>query len=136
MGQNIPGLKDSLTNMLCDLRLQVSIQDGCRNILVRDYFNLHEKLTRSQQRALAISSENKCGLCRHEIVVKGNNYKYISENYALFCKYGTYLIIIYLFSDPSKSDVIVFNCRHFFHENCLPDKFNIEYCIVCKSKKQ
>lgn len=73
MGQNIPGLKDSLTKMLCDLRLQVSIQDGCNAILVQDYFNLHEKLTRSQQRALFISSDNTCGQCRREIVVKGIN---------------------------------------------------------------
>lgn len=71
MGQNIIGLKDSLTQMLCDLRLQVSIQDGCHDILVQDYFNLHEKLTRSQQRAISISNENTCGSCRREIVVKG-----------------------------------------------------------------
>lgn len=71
MGQKIPGLKGSLIKMLCDLRLQVSIQDGCNNILVRDYFNLHEKLVRSQQKALFISSDNKCELCRREIVVKG-----------------------------------------------------------------
>lgn len=57
--------------MLCDLRLQVSIQDGCNNILVRDYFNLYNKLTKSQHRGLYISAENTCGLCRREIIVKG-----------------------------------------------------------------
>lgn len=72
MGQSIVGLKDSLTKMLCDLRLQVTIQDGCHDILVQDYFNLHEKLTRSQQRAICISSDNTCGLCRQDIVLKGN----------------------------------------------------------------
>lgn len=77
MGQKIPGLKRSLVKMLCDIRLQVSIQEGCNNILVRDYFNLHEKVVRSQQRALFISNDNTCELCRREIVVKGKMMKSI-----------------------------------------------------------
>ncbi|XP_055301199.1 vacuolar protein sorting-associated protein 41 homolog [Sitodiplosis mosellana] len=107
MGQCIPGLKDSLVKMLCDLRLQVSIQDGCNDILVGDYFNLHDRHVRCQQKAVYISNDNICGLCQKEIVVK----------------------------DPLKMKIIAFNCRHFFHEICLPDKYNIEYCTVCKSKK-
>lgn len=71
MGQCIPGLKDSLVKMLCDLRLQVSIQDGCNDILVRDYFNLHDRHVRCQQKAVYISNDNICGLCQEDIVVKG-----------------------------------------------------------------
>lgn len=87
MGQCIPGLKDSLVKMLCDLRLQVSIQDGCNDILVRDYFNLHDRHVRSQQKAVYISHDNICGLCQKDIVVKGmrgeslmnyKNYKILS----------------------------------------------------------
>lgn len=70
-GQQIPGLKDSLTKMLCDLRLQVSIQDDCNNILAKDYFNLFDKLVRSQQRGMLIAASNTCEKCRREIVVKG-----------------------------------------------------------------
>lgn len=73
MGQCIPGLKDSLVKMLCDLRLQVSIQDGCNNILVRDYFNLHDKLIRNQQKALFVSYDHACGMCRNDILVKGKS---------------------------------------------------------------
>lgn len=73
MGQCIPGLKDSLVKMLCDLRVQVSIQDGCNDILVRDYFNLHDRHVRCQQRAVYISYDNICGLCQKDIVVKGKN---------------------------------------------------------------
>lgn len=73
MGQCIPGLKASLVKMLCDLRLQVSIQDGCNNILVRDYFNLHDKLTRNQQKALFVSYDHACGMCRNDILVKGKS---------------------------------------------------------------
>lgn len=73
MGQRIPGLKESLVKMLCDLRLQVSIQDGCNDILVRDYFNLHDKLIRNQQKALFVSYDHACGMCRNDILVKGKS---------------------------------------------------------------
>lgn len=39
-------------------------------------------------------------------------------------------------ADPSNVNIVGFNCHHFFHENCLPDKYNIKFCIVCKSKEQ
>lgn len=70
MGQCIPGLKNSLVKMLCDLRLQVSIQDGCNDILVGDYFNLHDRHVRCQQKAVYISNDNICGLCQKDIVAK------------------------------------------------------------------
>lgn len=73
MGQCIPGLKHSLVKMLCDLRLQVSIQDGCNEILVGDYFNLHDRNVRSQQKAVYISYDNICGLCQKDIVIKGKH---------------------------------------------------------------
>lgn len=71
MGQEIPGLKRSLIKMLCDYSLQVSIQDGCNDILITDYFNLHQKLVNMQQKALYISSDNTCGVCRREFIMKG-----------------------------------------------------------------
>lgn len=74
MGQSIPGLKNSLVKMLCNLRLQVSIQDGCNNILVHDYFNLHDRIVRSQQKAQFISNDNTCGLCQRDIIAKGKSF--------------------------------------------------------------
>lgn len=111
MGQDIPDLKRSLIKMLCDYSLQVSIQNGCNNILVTDYFQLHHKLVRAQQRAVYVSAENRCGLCQRDIIVKDG-------------------------ANLAKSAVvIVFNCRHFFHGTCLPDPSNVEFCTICKSKK-
>lgn len=138
MGQCIPGLKDSLVKMLCDLRLQVSIQDGCNDILVRDYFNLHERHVRCQQKAVYISHDNICGLCQKDIVVKGRRKKQLSIPVQFVCvffvtktKYSSFFPL----SDAINMKIIAFNCRHFFHEICLPDKYNIDYCTVCKSKK-
>lgn len=79
LGQSIPGLKNSLIKMLCDLRLQVSIQDGCNNIVVKDYFNLFDKLVRSQQRAIYVSNDNTCEMCRRDIVVKGKEMRKSNE---------------------------------------------------------
>lgn len=107
LGQQIPGLKKSLIKMLCDYGLRVSIQDGFNEILVTDYFNLQEKLVHCHRRGLYVASDNVCGLCRRDIIVK----------------------------DPLKTDIIVFNCRHCFHENCLPDRYNVNFCTVCNSKQ-
>lgn len=74
IGQNIPGLNKSLIKMLCDLRLQVSTQDGCNTILVKDYFDLFDKLVRNQQKAMTMSSDSICGKCRRDIIVKGEIY--------------------------------------------------------------
>lgn len=34
-----------------------------------------------------------------------------------------------------KTDIVMFNCRHYFHEPCLLDKYNLDICIVCNTKK-
>lgn len=74
MGQTIPGLKNSLVKMLCDLQLQVTIQNGCNDILVKDYFNLHQRYVRYQQKAVFASNDNCCGLCGMDIIVKGKHF--------------------------------------------------------------
>ncbi|XP_050089109.1 vacuolar protein sorting-associated protein 41 homolog [Anopheles aquasalis] len=107
-GQEIVGLKSSIIKMLCGYSLQVAIQEGCHEILVSDYFSLHERLVHSQQGALTLSADHTCGVCRRDLIVKDSN---------------------------TRTDVIMFNCKHFFHGHCLPDKYNVEFCIVCKSKK-
>lgn len=71
-GQEIPGLKKAIIKMLSDFSLQESIQDGCNQILVTDYFNLHDKLVKQQGRALYISTEMTCEMCRGDIIVKGS----------------------------------------------------------------
>lgn len=50
----IPGLKKALVKMMCDYNLQVSVQEGCKKILSNDYFNLHERLVRCQQKGIFI----------------------------------------------------------------------------------
>ncbi|XP_055681248.1 vacuolar protein sorting-associated protein 41 homolog [Lutzomyia longipalpis] len=115
LGQKIPGLKKSLIKTLTDYSLQVTIQDGCNQILVTDYFNLHEKLYKTQQKAIHISNDFQCGLCRRSVLTKESTL------------YGNT-------QSNGKHDILAFNCRHVFHENCLPDK-SVDFCTICKSKK-
>ncbi|XP_019871833.1 vacuolar protein sorting-associated protein 41 homolog [Aethina tumida] len=101
-GMEIPGLKSSLVTMLNQYNLQVSVQDGCKKILVADYFNLQKKLVHTQQKGLCVNEELVCGACHRQLIEK----------------------------DPSRlKDVQVFNCRHAFHQGCLPE--NTLVCGIC-----
>lgn len=70
-GMRIPGLKNALVKMLYHYNLQVSVQEGCKKILVSDYFNLHKKLVSCQQRGVSVSDEMVCGACHRKIVTAG-----------------------------------------------------------------
>ena len=50
----IPGLKDALVKMMRDYNIQVSIQEGCKQILSNDYFKLHERLLKCHQKGFSI----------------------------------------------------------------------------------
>jgi hypothetical protein len=43
--------------MICDYNLQVSVQEGCKQILSNDYFNLHEKLVKCHQKGIFINGK-------------------------------------------------------------------------------
>ncbi|KAK4877794.1 hypothetical protein RN001_010300 [Aquatica leii] len=107
MGQQIPGLKNSLVKMLRDYNLQVSVQEGCKKILVSDYFNLHNKLVKSQQKGIGVTDEMVCGACHRLIIVR----------------------------DLSRiTNVVIYNCKHCFHELCI-NSANTN-CGICHPTKK
>jgi hypothetical protein len=61
------------------------VQEGCKKILVSDYFNLHEKLVSTQQRGIAIDGKrSKLKMCiwvLEYLVIVMNK---LSDNYYLF----------------------------------------------------
>lgn len=73
------------------LSLQKSVQEGCKTILVSDYFNLQERLVSLQSRGIAIDSSSVCAFCDQPLM---------SSQLAL--------------------KLITFNCKHSYHEQCLP----------------
>jgi vacuolar protein sorting-associated protein 41 len=112
LGQSIPGLKSALVKMLAGYSLQVAIQDNCNQILVTDYFHLHKQLVEQQQRSMVVTVGGAsgggmcvCELCGREIVV---------------------------IEESNVQDILAYNCKHFFHDNCLSDK-TVDHCAVCHS---
>ncbi|XP_072382622.1 vacuolar protein sorting-associated protein 41 homolog [Diabrotica undecimpunctata] len=103
----IPGLKNSLVKMLNQYNLQVSVQEGCKKILVSDYFNLQKKLVKVHQRGLAVMEDLVCACCTRKIVER----------------------------DPSRAvDIAVYNCKHTFHLQCIPE--NMSKCGICYTTEQ
>lgn len=105
-GEQIPGLKNSLVKMLRDYNLQVSVQEGCKKILVSDYFNLHNKLVRSQQRGIGVTDEMVCGACHRSVITRD---------------------VLRL------NNIIVYNCKHSFHEQCIGNRTS--NCGICHPTK-
>lgn len=103
---SIPGLRDALISMLRGYRLQVSIQEGCQKLLVSDYFGLHERLVCTQKRGLSVSDELVCGACHRRLLPQPNTVK----------------------------PLLVYNCRHTFHEQCLPTS-DVELCAICHPRQ-
>ena len=101
-GQEIPGLRDSLVQIMHDYRLQVSLQEGCQKILVSDCFGLLQRKVRNHVRGLPIGSEDLCGVCNSRVVVA----KVPTDSTTT----GV---------NNKGRDVIVFRCRHSFHIECL-----------------
>ncbi|XP_054269430.1 vacuolar protein sorting-associated protein 41 homolog [Macrosteles quadrilineatus] len=104
----IPGLKNSLVKLMQDYNLQVSVQEGCKKILVSDYFNLHERLVSMQQRGVLIDDDYFCGACHRKIIVKDTS---------------------------QTNNIVIFYCHHLFHEECLPPLQVVVSCVICNSQK-
>lgn len=107
-GCEIKDLKDSLAKMMCDYRLQLSVQEACKVITLRNYFDLHEKLIIGQQRGISVTDDFLCCVCQGRIIIKDLS---------------------------NASDLKVYNCRHSFHIECLPDGAQCSYCTVCNAVK-
>uniref|UniRef100_A0A8C5PZ75 Vacuolar protein sorting-associated protein 41 homolog n=1 Tax=Leptobrachium leishanense TaxID=445787 RepID=A0A8C5PZ75_9ANUR len=92
-GMEIPNLRDSLVKILQDYNLQILLREGCKKILVSDSLLLLKKMHKTQSKAILVDDEKICETCLSSILP----------------------------TDSSKPlGVVVFNCRHMFHRECLP----------------
>ncbi|KFM71721.1 Vacuolar protein sorting-associated protein 41-like protein, partial [Stegodyphus mimosarum] len=106
-GMKIPGLRDSLVKILHDYTLQISLREGCKKILVSDCYALLEKLHKLQKRGILVNEDQACPLCERK----------------LHCN-----------DSRSGGNIIIFNCRHAFHEDCVPFQ-KMETCSICSAQK-
>lgn len=105
-GMEIEGLMQALVKILQDYNLQTSLEDGCRRVLVSDCFSLLQKLNRQQKRGLSLSDDFLCNGCQRKIFAREIRYA---------------------------SDIVMFNCRHVFHENCLLATSGEFVCVICSA---
>ncbi|GFT96345.1 vacuolar protein sorting-associated protein 41 homolog [Nephila pilipes] len=108
-GLEIPGLRDSLVKILHDYTLQISLREGCKKILVSDCYSLLEKLNKLQKRGILVGEDQICCKCERRLHTK---------DYRV------------------GGDIMVFNCRHVFHEDCVSDfSKETETCSICSAQK-
>lgn len=67
----VPGLRQSLVRMLSDASLQTAIRAKCNDVLLTDYFELHQRVLRSERRAVWVAAESVCGRCGELVMAKG-----------------------------------------------------------------
>lgn len=51
----------------------MSVQEGCKKILVSDYFNLQKKLVKVHQKGISVCDEVVCGGCHRKLIEKGES---------------------------------------------------------------
>ncbi|KXJ25131.1 Vacuolar protein sorting-associated protein 41-like [Exaiptasia diaphana] len=109
-GMNIPGLRDSLVKILQDYNLQISLREGCEKILVKDSASLMQRLNKVQQRGVGVDDETTCSGCRANVIAEDSR---------------------------NASNILVFFCKHVYHEDCLPSVRNLgPFCQICTGKTQ
>ena len=133
-GLEIPGLRQSLIQILRDYNLQVSLQEGCKRILVSDCYSLLTRKVRGASRGLLVSSEASCPECGEAIVRDPVG----AEACFLLCilfhiNALTPLTLFWMFGhkillSTQPQDLAVLACHHTFHASCLGQSV---VCTVC-----
>jgi hypothetical protein len=159
-GQEIPGLRDSLVQILQDYHLQISLQEGCKKILVFDTFSLISRQERIQSRGTAVDNVAQCGGCGGPVIqpnlskditksmvqqsvstIKG---KGLGKNRQLA---GSPPLLSEAPGEGSSNNiagtkclgkgnaVVAFMCKHVFHVECLSDEDG-NVCNLCEGKRK
>ncbi|XP_020616436.1 vacuolar protein sorting-associated protein 41 homolog [Orbicella faveolata] len=108
-GMKIPGLRDSLVKILQDFNLQISLREGCKKILVKDSVSLLQRLSKVQQKGVSVDDETKCPVCQGTVIAEDTR---------------------------RASHVVVFFCKHVYHEDCLPARDVGPFCQICTAHSQ
>jgi len=89
-GMQIEHLRDRLVKIIFDYNLQMSLREGCKEVLKADCVDLAQRLNRSRRRGLKVEEESKCPICAQNII-----------------------------SARPLEDIVIFYCRHIYHRICL-----------------
>ena len=105
-GLKIPGLRASLIQILRDYKLQVSLEEGCKKILVSDCYSLLCRRVAAAGRGRQVTASSRCPAC----------------GLPLLCR-----------DQDDMQDIKVCHCGHSYHATCLPPG---ETCQICASSGQ
>ena len=159
-GQEIPGLRDSLIRILKDYHLQISLQEGCKKILVFDTFSLIARQERIQSRGTGVDDEIQCGGCGAPVIQPNISQGMVQRRLSTMTGPGTKKHPS-LDTSPAQSlpasssrgsmsvaesmggaevvgngtDVVAFMCKHVFHVECLSDEEG-NVCNLCEGKRK
>jgi hypothetical protein len=103
-GVKIKGLRDALVKILQDYRVQTSLLEGSKKIISGDCLNLMDKQIRIVRQGVSVEETQRCLVCEAPLISALSALRRLK----------------------------VFECRHAYHEDCLPGAT----CSVCsKSTK-
>lgn len=104
IGRNtfIPDLKNTIANMITDCKLQMSVEEEHTKIVVNDCFQLLEKYHNKMKKGLGVDQQHVCNACNKCVI-----------------------------SHNSVGKVLVFYCRHMFHEECVQAELRSTRCLIC-----
>lgn len=74
-----------------------------------DYFDVQDTLVKSQNKGTIVGTGNPCAICKKDIVQA---------------------------NIVGKSAILVFNCRHIFHEKCIVITTDEAECCICAVKSE
>jgi len=94
-GMEITALRDRLVKIISDYNLQMSLREGCKEVLKADCVDLAERLYRAQRKGFKTEQSAKCAICENPVT-----------NINLDVK------------NPSNG-IVVFFCHHIYHQSCL-----------------
>uniref|UniRef100_A0A0N5D511 RING-type domain-containing protein n=1 Tax=Thelazia callipaeda TaxID=103827 RepID=A0A0N5D511_THECL len=94
---NIPGLRNSIVKILHDYELLVQMQYDCLQVLEADNSQLFAKYLSRHKRAVFISSDQHCAICRTFVLQRDKPAD----------------------SGPVNYDIIVYGCGHLIHARCM-----------------
>eukprot|EP01119_Soliformovum_irregulare_P019120 TRINITY_DN5998_c0_g1_i1.p1 TRINITY_DN5998_c0_g1~~TRINITY_DN5998_c0_g1_i1.p1 ORF type:complete len:882 (+),score=254.78 TRINITY_DN5998_c0_g1_i1:60-2705(+) len=122
-GMQIDHLRDRLVKIISDYNLQMSLREGCKEVLKADCVDLEERLYRGKRRGLKVEEDMRCAICAANVI-----------------------------TSKSQTGIIVFFCRHLYHSKCLrsgnqenkdndaPKQEGEEreklWCTICQSLKK
>ena len=84
---------------------QITLREGCKKIMVKDCFQLLAKLLKLRQRGSFVDVDSVCHVCKVHVLP----------------------------ADETMSGMVVFQCRHAFHGQCIP--VSVAGCPVCAPRR-